>query len=131
MSIEEVKKRKSLADYYYDNYRECYLKGELSKASEYIWGVLNELVYALGLLYGEKLSTHGKIVKFLEGLTSIYKEVKAEGIIAIQHMHANFHHDFMDKDMFEMDRQESEKLLNTLAEILDKELSSRKVKGGI
>jgi hypothetical protein len=36
--LQEAIGRKKLADYYYDNYRQCYLRKEYSKASEFIRG---------------------------------------------------------------------------------------------
>ena len=47
---------------YYKNY---------SKASEFLWGSLNALAYAIGLLHGEKLSDYGKVVNFITVLANI------------------------------------------------------------
>jgi Arc/MetJ-type ribon-helix-helix transcriptional regulator len=123
IELEEVKAKRRLADHYYDNYRRLYLQGEYSKASEYIWGAVNALAYALGLFEGMKLSDHGKVVKFLKLLANQHKEV-AEGVLPIQRLHANFFHDFMDEEMFKEDAAKAERLMGKLAELVDHKVKS-------
>jgi hypothetical protein len=53
IELQEVMRRRRLADYYYDNYRKYYLRRKYSKASEFIWGTVNALSYGLGLFYGK------------------------------------------------------------------------------
>jgi hypothetical protein len=115
--LQEVFRRKKLADLYYDNYRYYYSRKELAKASEFIWGAVNALAYALGLFYGLKLSDHKKVVEFLKMLATQYEEIR-EGITAVQRLHANYYHDFMDEELFEEDRVKAEKLISKLAELL-------------
>lgn len=74
--ISEIEKRRKLADRYYDNFRKYYENKNYSKASEFLWGSLNALAYAIGLLHGEKEGDHGKeeclasaqIIIFMESL---------------------------------------------------------------
>lgn len=115
--FREVLRRKALADRYYENYREYYFKGEYSKASEYLWGVVNSLVFAIGLFYGKRISEHREISEFLKELGSKYQEIR-DGYMPIQRLHANFYHDFMKKEMFDDDKLKAEKLVEKLAEIL-------------
>jgi len=115
--LQEVFRKKRLADLYYDNYRYYYSRKELAKASEFIWGTVNALAYALGLFYGLKLSDHKKVVEFLKMLATQYEEIR-EGITAVQRLHANYHHNFMDEELFEEDRVKAEKLISKLAELL-------------
>jgi len=121
--FKEVLRRKALADVYYDNYREHYFKGEYSKASEYLWGVVNSIVYALGLFYGKKITEHKEVLNFLRELSSRYQEIR-EGFISIQRLHANFYHDFMNKEIFDDDRLKAEKLIEKLMEILLKKINN-------
>jgi hypothetical protein len=116
--VQEVMKKRKLADYYYDNYRKFYLRKEYSKASEFIWGVVNALSYSLGLFYGKELRRHDEVIEFLKILAKQHEEIR-EGISAVQRLHANYFHNFMDEDLFEEDRSKAEKLLNKLAELLD------------
>ena len=74
--ISEIEKRRKLADHYYDNFRKYYENKNYSKASEFLWGSLNALTYAIGLPHEEKVSDHGKeeclasaqIIIFMESL---------------------------------------------------------------
>jgi len=123
--ILEIEKRRKLADHYYDNFRKYYENKNYSKASEFLWGSLNALVYAIGMLHGVKVSDHGKVVDFIKELANVYtdKEI-GEGLASAQRIHANFFHDFMDESMFEDDRKRTEKLLEKLVKILDAELKA-------
>jgi hypothetical protein len=116
-ALQEVLRRKKLADLYYDNYRYYYSRKEFAKASEFIWGTVNALAYALGLLHGLKLSDHKKIIEFLKILATQYEEIR-EGVTAVQRLHANYYHDFMNEELFEEDRVKAEKLINKLAELI-------------
>jgi hypothetical protein len=116
-ALQEALRRKKLADLYYDNYRYYYSRKEFAKASEFIWGTVNALAYALGLLHGLKLPDHRKIMEFLKILATQYEEIR-EGVTAVQRLHANYYHDFMNEELFEEDRVKAEKLINKLAELI-------------
>lgn len=122
----EIERRRKLADHYYDNFRKYYENKNYSKASEFLWGSLNALVYAIGLLHEEKVSDHGKVVDFIKTLANEYKDKEIEKCLAsAQTIHANFFHDFMDELMFEDDRKGTEKLLEKLVKIIDAEFKAR------
>ncbi len=124
-SISEIERRKDLADYYYDNFRKHYRTKNFSKASEFLWGTLNSLVYAIGLFYGRKLTAHKAVVDFVKELASAYKdEEMGELMTDAETIHANFFHDFMSEPMFETHRQKTEKLLRKLVNILDHEMQT-------
>jgi hypothetical protein len=121
--ILEVERRKRLANFYYDNFRKYYETKNFSKASEFLWGTLNSLVYAIGLFHRKKISKHREVVDFVVELANAYKDKEmGEGIIAAQRVHANFFHDFMDEPMFEDDKRKMEKLLEKLAKILNEKI---------
>jgi hypothetical protein len=63
------------------------------------------------------LPDHRKVVEFLKMLATQYEEIR-EGITAVQRLHANYYHDFMDEELFEEDRVKAEKLISKLAELL-------------
>jgi hypothetical protein len=124
--ILEIGKRRKLADHYYDNYRKYYENKNYSKASEFLWGSINALVYALGLLHGKRVSDHKKVVDFITGLANMYRDKEiGEGLSSAQSIHANFFHDFMTESMFEDNRERTEKLLEKLVKILDTELKEK------
>lgn len=126
-AILEIKRRKELANYYYDNFRKYYEAKNFSKASEFLWGALNELSYAIGMFYGRKLGDHGKVVNFVRELAEINRDKEmGEFMDAAQSIHANFFHDFMDELVFETNKQKTEKLLEKLTKILDSELKKLK-----
>ena len=122
-SISEIRRRRELANYYYDNFRKHYETKKFSKASEFLWGTLNALVYAIGLFYGRKLTTHRAVVDFVKELASEYKDDEmGEWIYDAETIHANFFHDFMDESKFEYYRPKTEKLLKRLVDILNYEI---------
>ena len=124
--ILEIKRRRELANYYYDNFRKHYETKKFSKASEFLWGTLNALVYAIGLFYGRKLTTHRSVVDFVKELASAYKDKEmGELVNDAETIHANFFHDFMDEYNFENYRRKTEKLLKRLVEILDHEIQTQ------
>ena len=121
--ISEINRRRELANYYYANFRKHYETKKFSKASEFLWGALNALVYAICLFYGKKLGKHRDVVDFVKELASEYKDKEmGELINDAETIHANFFHDFMNESMFEDYRQKTEKLLKRLVEILDHEI---------
>jgi len=117
--IREIVKRKQLADEAFNNYIEFYKKGELVKASEFLWGVVNNLTYALGLFDGLKLSKHQKIIDYLKMLANS-KNDKAmiDEVQAVRILHANFYHGVVSNEQFEYYRRLAESLINKLARIL-------------
>lgn len=123
--ISEINRRRKLANYYYDNFMKHYETKKFSKASEFLWGTLNALVYAIGLFYGRKLTTHRAVVDFVKELASAYKDKEMGALINdAETIHANFFHDFMNESMFEDYRQKTEKLLKRLVEILNYEIQT-------
>lgn len=125
-SISEIKRRRELANYYYDNFRRHHETKNFSKASEFLWGALNALVYVIGLFYGRKLTAHKEVVDFVKELTSASgDEEMGELITCAETIHANFFHDFMDESIFESHRQKTERLLRKLVNILDHEMHTR------
>jgi len=120
--LERVKEYRRLVDYYYDNYHKFCVAKEYSKASEFIWGTVNALSNGLSfLLQGKVLGSHPEVVEFLKMLANTYyrSEEVGEGVSAVQRLHANYFHNFMDRDLFEEDRSKAERLLNRLAELLN------------
>ena len=72
IDLDEISRRKNLADFYFDNYQKYKKAKKYQKASEFLWGALNNLVYALGIIYGEKINTHSKTKDFINYIASIY-----------------------------------------------------------
>lgn len=117
--LSEIGRRKALADAYYDNYRRRRELKDFAKASEFLWGVVSNLTYCLGLLYGRKLGKHREVVAFLKELAGALRDDEMlKQIRAAEALHANFYHDFMSEDEFESYRWEVELLAIKLARVL-------------
>ncbi len=114
--IDELRRRKALADNYYDNHQKSVQNGDLGKASEFLWGAINNLTYSLGRLDGLTLGDHGKVVDYLETLAGNDKEM-AEGVTAAETLHANFFHNFMGRGIFDSHKAKADILIERLASI--------------
>lgn len=126
--LQKIQEKKALADHYYDNYAEHYKTGDLSKASEFLWGVVNNLVYCLGLFDAQEIRSHSKVRQFLMELGGQRQDKEIiEGISSAERMHKNFYHNFMDKELFEDDKAKTERLIEKLALILSQRLQESSV----
>jgi len=114
------------------NASEYFLRGmcrrikKYPKASEFLWGALNNLVYALGLiLYGERPSTHSKIKDIINKISVDFNKPEIADLFkaSAEVLHANFYHDFLDEDSFNYHAENVERLLLKLAQILEKSTS--------
>ena len=118
--LKIAQEKKHLADYYFDNYMKYYRLKKYSKASEFLWGTINNVVYAIGIFYDEKISTYNKLKSFLKHLAIEKNDDEIlKNLIAAERIHANFFHNFMDEDMFEEDKIKTLKLIDKLSKILD------------
>lgn len=122
--VEEVRRRISIIETYYRNYVEHLSRKEYAKASEALWGILNNLASILSMLYGGKpISKHDELRKFINHLASM---LRSEDIVrwcrSCEVLHANYFHNFMDEDMFEHYRADAEKLINTLQRLVVEKL---------
>lgn len=118
--IEVLNKKKKLSEYYYDNFKKFYEKKAFSKASEYLWGVLNNLVTAIALFYGYENLNHAEIISFVKKLSDQKnKSEMRDQLSAANTIHANFFHDFMNEDDFEINKNKVVDLLESLNQILN------------
>lgn len=125
--LEEIERRKKLFGHYYDNFEKHLSDNKISKASEFLWGALNCLIYSIGLTYNLKLSSHGQIIEFCKRISSDENEPSIFGAIKIgEELHANFYHDFLDKEGLELKRKEIDKLISNLGSLLDRRIKSIK-----
>lgn len=117
---EMLTKKKHLMDYYYDNYLKFYERKAFSKASEYLWGVFNNLITAIALFYGEKNMNHQEIIAFVKQLAHEKNmNEMIEQLSSANSIHANFFHDWMNEDDFEVHKNKTIQLLENLKIILN------------
>jgi len=121
--VREVRRRVDIVERYSRNYVEYLRRRDYAKASEMLWGVVNNLASVLSVLHGgEPISRHDELRSFIEGLASMLRnEDIAKWFRACERLHSNFFHNFMDEAAFEEHRVEAEKLVGTLQKlVLDK-----------
>ena len=118
---EKIKNAKKNADEHYQNYQVFYSRNNLAKASEFLWGALNQLFYAVGLHNNRKLGTHKKIRQFIPLFVLLYndEEIVQEGFESAFVLHSNFYHDHLEKDSFEFHKEKVDKLIFKLLEVLE------------
>lgn len=118
---DEILRAKKNSDEHYSNYKSFYSRNNLPKASEFIYGSINALIYGIGLYYNKKLGRYQKIKNFLPELSRQYNDVDImnDGFESAKILHANFHQDFLEKDSFDYHMVKVEMLLKKLTEIFD------------
>jgi len=95
----------------YDNYIRFYKERDFIKASEFVWGAINNLAYAIGPTYGKRLRKHGETVQFLRELAKANGRGELrEYINSAEALHANFYHGWMDEEVFEENARKVEEL---------------------
>ncbi len=122
-ATDEIGRRKEFADKYYSNYVKTLREGDLGKASEFLYGVITNLIYALGLLDNVKLGDHARMKEYLTELAASRGDSDmGEGFLEAEAMHANFYHNYMSKDLFQSKRGKVEGLAIKLTGLLSDRL---------
>lgn len=122
-TFKEIRRRMMEEDRLYDNYIRYYKERDFVKAGELLWGAINNLAYALGLIYGKKLSGHREIFRFLRELAEVNeREEYRRYVRSVEALHANFYHGWMSEEGFEEYVREAEELRRWLTELLEKHL---------
>jgi len=125
----EVVRRIAIVERYSQNYAEYLLRGDYAKASEALWGIVNNLASILSILYrGKPISDHKELRMFMRDLAVMLgvSEV-VEWFRACEVLHANYYHNFMDKEMFEDHRVKAEKLINTLQKLVAEKMRELRI----
>ena len=123
--FKEIKRRRLEESKLYNNYSEYFKKGEIVKASEFLWGSINNIVYSIGLLHGEKLGKHKLIIQAIRELIIAYGKKEYEKYASsADAIHSNFYHAWMDEETFREKAMEVEELRKWLIEILESEISN-------
>lgn len=115
-----IEVHKEITEEHFDNYKEYYKKKNFPKASEFLWGTLNALYYAIGSTYGKKLTNYASIKNFIPTLIQDYNldNIKDQ-YSAAETLHANFYHNFMSEDLFEHYKNKVIELILKLYDILE------------
>jgi len=120
----EIKRRMSIIENYSRNYAEYLRRGDYAKASEMLWGIVNNLASILSILHGGKpISRHDELRSFMNSLAAALKrEDIVKQFSACERLHSNFFHNFMDEEEFEEYRVEAEKLIDALQRLAAEKL---------
>jgi len=107
----------------YTNFKILYEKGEITKAGEVLWGAIQNLIFAIGLIYGKKLGSHKKLKLFWKNYCiekNMYEHFK--NFEDVEKLHTNFYYEFLDiEELNELIRKAEEfyeYLNNHLKELL-------------
>lgn len=96
-----------------------YQDGELSQAGEKYWGALCTLLNLIGEAKGMRHYTHRDYNLIIN---TLWKELKNPEIprlfTSAERLHANYYHNFLDKETFELHREDTLKLINILKEYI-------------
>jgi len=117
---EVIDIHKNVTEEHFNNYLKYYGKKNFPKASEFLWGTLNALFYAIGDTYGITLSNYTSIKNFTLKIAVEYDLEKiVDQYSAAETLHANFYHNFMSEDLFEHNKTKVVELIQKLSEILE------------
>lgn len=98
----------ALSEDYLASAEELYAKGDLAQAGEKYWGAVAALLNAIGELRGWE---HYSRRDYDVIIGRLYEETGDKSLLAnfgmAERLHANFHHNFMEKEEFDAHRQAS------------------------
>jgi len=128
--INEIRRRLNIIESYSKNYKESLDKKEYGKASEMLWGIINNLASILSILNGGKpISKHSELREFINSLAYVLKDEEIIDLFrSCEILHANYFHNFLDEILFESYRKDAEKLINKLQELTIRELQAKGIK---
>jgi len=123
--IKEIQRRRHVIREYFENYYKHLEVRDYVKASEDLWGIVNNLASILSLLLrGKPIGKHSELRELIDHLITMKQnpELK-ELLLACETLHANFFHNFMDEEQFKEHREKAEKLIRFLETYISDELS--------
>jgi len=98
--LVEIHNRRLEETRLFDNFEKYYGKRDFVKASEFLWGSVTKIAYAIGLLYGKKVGKHKEIVALMKDLARGDPKI-VEWINSAESLHSNFYHNWMEEEIFE------------------------------
>jgi hypothetical protein len=119
-SLDSIQKRKDLFSHYYDNFEKHLADERIAKASEFLWGSISCLIDAIAITYGKTLGTHSDTKYFIKWLSEETNQPNIYDLFKkAESLHANFYHNFLDKERLEIEREEMDRLIEQLGKILE------------
>ncbi|MGC9171225.1 MAG: PaREP1 family protein, partial [Thermoproteus sp.] len=109
----------ALHEKYLREAEELYRKGDLAQAGEKYWGAVAALLNALAEKRGWEHYSHRD---YAVAIDRLYEETKDRELVVgfslAERLHANYHHNFMGKDGFELHREAVLRLVERLRKFL-------------
>jgi len=106
-----------LHEKYLSEAEDYYKKGDLVQASEKYWGAICSLLNAIAELKGWEHYTHRDYNIIINNIARELGDVEIFRLFAMcKRLHANFYHNFLDKDSFKVHREDALKLVEILKE---------------
>lgn len=118
--LEEIKRRLKEQSRLFDQYIQYAKKKDFVKASEFLWGSISNIACAIAHIYGKSLSRHKKTLDFIKELDE--KREYRSYINALNALHSNFYHGWMDEENFLDNARKAEKIRKWLLSKLEEEI---------
>ena len=92
------------------------------KVSELAWGSVVQMVHALAVKQGRKLTTHKEIINYIRKISSMSGDKEMQELMKhAERLHANFYHQFLDENDVRETFGAIQRLLEKIGELLVKE----------
>ncbi|MDO8636056.1 MAG: PaREP1 family protein [Dehalococcoidia bacterium] len=92
------------------------------KVSELAWGSVVQMVHALAVKQGIKLTTHKELINYVRKIASMLGDREMQDLLKqAEKLHANFYHQFLDEADIRETFGAIERLLEKIGELLVKE----------
>ena len=108
-----------LHEKYLNDAEELYNKGDLPQSGEKYWGAVAALLNAIAEKRGLPHYSHGDYAVLIDEL---YRETKDKALVVdfrmVEGLHANFYHNFMSREEFELHRDAALELIERLKKML-------------
>lgn len=117
---ERVEMYLKLSEDYLREAEELYAKGDLPQAGEKYWGAVAALLNAVGEALGLE---HYSGRDYQLVIQRIYRDTRDVEVLRLfgmaERLHANFYHNFLDKETFDRPREDALALIEKLRRYLD------------
>lgn len=92
------------------------------KVSELAWGSVNQMVHALAVKQGRKLTTHKEVIDYIRKIASVSGDKEMQELVKqAEKLHANFYHQFLDETEVKEIFGATQRLLDKIGELLVRE----------
>ena len=114
-----IKAYKKLHEKYLEEAQKYLRKGDLVQASEKYWGAVTALLNAIGEKEGLPHYTHRDLKEISLYLTKKKKDPEYTRLFSsTETLHANYYHNFLDEETFNIHKEDAEKLIQKIKELL-------------